>query len=81
MANKLATELLKLLSESLEIEKAVTTTLDAKSLAIVEKYRLAGKSIKATCAELLAVADEALEEAKRTAGSAKYEQIDERTRK
>lgn len=67
MANKLASELLKLLSESMGSEKGVTTTLDAESMAIVEKYRLAGKSIKATVRLLLGIADEVLEDARRGA--------------
>jgi len=65
MANMAASELLRQLSESNGSEKSATTMLDAGSMAIVEKWRRNGKSVKATCAELLRVADEALEEAKR----------------
>ena len=65
MANKLASELLKQLSESNGSEKGVTTTLDAESMAIVEKWRRNGKSVKATVRSLLEVANESLEEAKR----------------
>lgn len=64
MANKIAIELLKEMTASNGNEKGVTTTLGAESMAIVEKWR-GRKSVKATCAELLRVADEALEEAKR----------------
>jgi len=65
VANKLASELLKQLSESNGSEKGVTTTLDAESMAIVEKWRRNGKSVKATVRSLLEVANESLEEAKR----------------
>ncbi|MCC6680482.1 MAG: hypothetical protein IT445_06225 [Phycisphaeraceae bacterium] len=61
MANKLASELLKELGESGSDERKVTTTLDAATMKIIEKYRR-GKSIKQTVEKLIAVADEYLHE-------------------